>query len=62
MYMSIHMFMNIHLYMSSAMSTQLMRYNITKQNLQNTIMKLHTTMTHTLQLLIMLLPIARSLT
>ena len=56
------MFTNTLLCMSSAMSTQLTRYNTTKQNLQNTIMKLHTTMSHTSQFLIMLLPIVKSLT
>jgi hypothetical protein len=56
------MFMNTLLCMSLAMSTQLTRYNITKQNLQNTIMKLHTTMIHMPQFLIMLLHIAKSLT
>ena len=56
------MFMSTHLCMSSVMSTQLTKYNITKQNLQNIIMKLHTTMTHTSQLLIMKPPTVRSLT
>ena len=56
------MFMSIHLCMSSAMSTQLMRYNTTRQNLQNTIMKLHTTRNHTSLFLIMMLLIVKSLT
>ena len=56
------MFMNTFLCMNLAMSTQLTRYNITKQSLQNTIMRHHTTMNHMSQFLIMMLLTARSLT
>ena len=56
------MFMNTFLCMNLAMNTQLTRYNITKQNSQNTIMKLNTTKNHTSQFLIMMLPTVRSLT